>query len=181
MKKLAVFFSVLLLLGTTFAVSQPVQGKKFELGTAFSFSSFKFSDSLESDTILTLPLRFGFFIWKGLEIEPEVMLQKWEGSDAAFLLSGNLAYNFKLQGNLVPFLLAGAGLGNGLAVGPFMEGGSGINAFLLNFGGGLKYVLGNSGAIRLEYRFSRNRLTQEGFEAEIFNSHQIFLGVSVFF
>lgn len=182
MRKLAAFFSVLLLLGTTFAVGQPVAGKKFEFGTAFSFSSYKFSDSLESDTILSLPVRFGFFVWKGLEIEPELMLQKWEGSDAAYLLSGNLSYNLKLQKNLVPFILAGVGFGNGLSVGPIMEGDSEANAFLLNLGGGLKYVIGNSGAIRLEYRYTHNRLSEaEILEPEYFNSHQIFIGVSVFF
>jgi len=182
MKKFCVFLTALLFLGTTFAVSQPVPGKKFELGTAFSFSSFKFSDDTESDTLLSLPLRFGYFVWKGLEIEPELMLMKFEGSDTVYNLSGNLSYNFKTSGKLLPFVLAGAGIGNGIAIGPLMEGDSDINAFLLNFGGGVKYVIGNSGAIRLEYRFTHNRFdSADWLEAEKANSHQFFIGVSLFF
>jgi hypothetical protein len=180
MKKLCVFLVGLLFLSATFAVSQPVAGKKFELGVAFSFASFKISGGEESYTVWTLPLRVGYFVWKGLEIEPEIMLQKFEGDDLAYSLCGNLAYNFKTSENLVPFVLAGAGIGNGFSIGPLMEGASGTSAFLLNFGGGVKYVIGNSGAIRLEYRFTHNHLTEDEF-SENLNSHQVFIGVSLFF
>jgi len=180
MKKLCVFLVGLLFLGATFAASQPVAGKKFELGTSFAFSNFKFSDSTGSYTVWNLSLRLGYFVWKGLEIEPEVMLQKFEESDLAYSLCGNLAYNFKTSGNLVPFVLAGAGIGNGFSVGPIIEGDSGVTAFLLNFGGGVKYVIGNSGAIRLEYRFTRNHIT-EGDLFDNVNLHWILIGVSLFF
>jgi len=180
MKKLSVFLAVLVFLGATFAVGQPVPGKKFEFSTAFSFTSLKASGGTDSDSLLSLPVRVGFFIWKGLEIEPELVLVKFSGSDADFNLSGNLSYNFRTSGQFVPFLLAGAGFGDGFAAGPFVEGGTGINATLLNFGGGLKYVLGTSGAIRLEYRYTHNRMSK-GDLIQNLNLHQIFIGVALFF
>jgi len=182
MKKFCVFLTALLFLGTTFAVSQPVAGKKFEFGTSLSFSSFKFTDDTESDTLLSLPLRFGYFVWKGLEIEPELMLMKFKGEDTSYSLSGNLSYNFKTAGKLVPFVLAGAGIGNGFAVGPIMEGGSDLNSFLINAGAGVKYVIGTSGAVRIEYRYQHNRTDSDlWLGPEIINLHQFLIGVSLFF
>jgi len=181
MKKLCVFLAVLLFLGTTFAVSQPVPGKKFEFSTAFSFTSLKFSGDTASDTFLSLPLRVGYYIWKGLELEPELMLMKFKGSDAAFNLNGNLSYNFNISGRLKPFVLAGAGVGNGIAFGTLVEGGTSIHATLLNFGGGVKYVIGTSGAIRLEYRYTHNRMTKGDIPSNNVNLHQVFIGVALFF
>ena len=177
MKKLCVFLAVLLFLGATFAVSQPVPGKKFEFSTAFSFASMKFSEDTESTTILSLPLRVGYYIWKGLEFEPELILMKFDDSDAAYNLNGNLSYNFNTSGRLKPFLLAGAGFGNGVAYGAIVEGDTSINATLLNFGGGIKYVIGTAGAIRLEYRYTHNELA----EGETVDLHQVFIGVALFF
>jgi hypothetical protein len=181
MKKTIVFLAVFLVLGASLVMSQPVSGKKFELGTAFSFTSFKFSDSTDSDSVLSLPLRLGYFVWKGLEIEPEVMLMKFSGSEAAYHVSANLAYNFKVPGQVVPFVLGGVGVGNGFSAGPLVEGDTDVNAFLINAGGGIKYVIGKAGAIRVEYRFTSNRLSQTGFPSETVSSHQIFIGVSLFF
>jgi hypothetical protein len=177
MKKLCVFLAVLLFLGATFAVSQPVPGKKFEFSTAFSFASMKSSGDTESYTFLSLPLRVGYYIWKGLEFEPELILMKFDDSDAAYNLNGNLSYNFNTSGRLKPFLLAGAGFGNGVAYGAIVEGDPDLNATLLNFGGGVKYVIGTSGAIRLEYRYTHNELA----EGETVDLHQVFIGVALFF
>lgn len=177
MKKLCVFLAVLLFLGATFAVSQPVPGKKFEFSTAFSFASMKSSGDTESYTFLSLPLRVGYYIWKGLEFEPELILMKFDDSDAAYNLNGNLSYNFNTSGRLKPFLLAGAGFGNGVAYGAIVEGDTSINATLLNFGGGIKYVIGTAGAIRLEYRYTHNELA----EGETVDLHQVFIGVALFF
>jgi len=180
MKKIATFLTVLLLVGVTYATSQPAAGKKFEFSTAFSFTSFKFSADTESTTILSLPLRIGYFLWQGLEIETELMAMKFDDSDLGYHLSGNLSYNFK-AGQVVPFILGGAGFGNGFSAGPLVEGGTGVRAFLINAGAGVKILIGQSGAVRIEYRFTRNRLSETGFEPETINSHQIFMGLSLFF
>jgi Outer membrane protein beta-barrel domain len=181
MKKLGVFLVAILFLGVTFAASQPVPGKKFEFSTAFSFSNFKFSGDADSTTVWSLPLRVGYFVWKGLEIEPEVILLKFSHEDASYNMNGNLSYNFNASGQLKLFLLAGAGFGNGITVGPIVEGSTSTNATLLNFGGGVKYVIGNSGAFRVEYRFTRNRLSKGDLEPATVNLHQFFIGVSLFF
>jgi opacity protein-like surface antigen len=177
MKKSFAFLAVLLFLGATFAVSQPVPGKKFEFSTAFSFTSMKSGGDMgTSDTFLSLPVRVGYYIWKGLEFEPELVLMKFKAYEAAYNLNGNLSYNFNTSGHLKPFLLAGAGFGNGVAFGALVEGRTGINATLLNFGGGVKYVIGTSGAIRLEYRYTHNRMAKGNV-----NLHQVFIGVALFF
>ena len=110
MKK-AVLSFVVILFACTLVVSAQPAGKKFELGFSGSFTSFKFSYESDSTTVFNLPLRAGYYIWKGLEIEPELMLTKAEGADAGFILAANLAYNFNLKGNLRPFVLAGIGAG----------------------------------------------------------------------
>ncbi len=181
MKRFYALLIVLLFLGATSAISQPVPGKKFELGTAFSFSSFKTSGSTESDSFLSIPLRFGYFVWRGLEIEPELMLAKFSPGDAHFNLSGNLSYNFKTAGPLVPFLLAGAGFGDGFAVGPLVEGSTSTTATLLNGGGGVKYVIGGTAAVRAEYRYTHNRMKKGGLLIQNLNVHQFFVGISLFF
>jgi opacity protein-like surface antigen len=181
MRKVCAVLSVILFLGAALAMSQPVPGKKFEFSTAFSFSSFKVSGGTDSDSLLMIPLRFGYFVWKGLEIEPELTLAKFSPGDAHFNLSGNLSYNFKTAGSLVPFLLAGAGFGDGFAVGPLVEGSTSATATLLNGGGGVKYVIGNTAAIRAEYRYTHNRMKKGDLLSQNFNIHQFFIGVALFF
>ena len=182
MKKLFTFLAALLFLGATLVMSQPVPGKKFELSTAISFTSFKISGDSNSESILILPVRFGYYIWKGLEIEPELALSKFSpGGHVDFNLSGNLAYNFKTSGEFVPFLLAGAGFGNGYAAGPVVSSGTDITATLLNFGGGVKYVLGKMAAIRAEYRYTHNRLEKGSSLIQNLNLHQFFVGIAIFF
>jgi len=68
-KLLRVFLFVLLVfffIGGTFA--QPVKGKRFELSTSASMWNVKYEGE-ETETVFNLPLRIGFFITKGLEIE----------------------------------------------------------------------------------------------------------------
>jgi len=180
MKKLLVFLAVLLVLGATFAASQPVPGKKFELSGSFALGGSNFGGG-ESQTVLHLPVRFGFFIWKGLEIEPELFLQALfldEGSRASYNLRANVAYHFGTSKPLVPFVLAGLGTGNGLAIGPGMERlGTGVT--LLNLGGGGKYVIGKLVAIRIEYRFTHYWVNK--FESGWVNTHELLAGFGIFF
>lgn len=191
MKK-AVLGLVVVLFVCTLAVSAQPVGKKFELGFSGSFTSFKFSYESDSTTVFNLPLRAGYYIWKGLEIEPELMLTKAEGADAGFILAANLAYNFNLKGNLRPFVLAGIGFGNGFTVANIAEGDSDVNATVVNLGLGIKYLIGNSAALRLEYRYTHDHMKydyvieaitiqQAENGTENVNSHQILAGVSIFF
>jgi opacity protein-like surface antigen len=180
MKKALVILTVFFFLGGLVAAAQPA-GKKWEVGGSISFTSFKFSGAEESDSVFNLPVRVGYFIWQGLEIEPEVMYTKFSGSDAGWLLSANVAYNFKMSHPILPFILGGVGFGNGFTYAGVAEGDPDLNAFVYQFGVGAKFLIGSSAAFRLEYRFSHNRLTEEGFTPENLNAHQFLLGVSVFF
>ena len=181
MKKLGVFLVTLLFLGATLAISQPVPGKKFELGTSISFTSVKISGFTGSDTYLILPVRFGCYIWKGLEIEPELLITSVHPGDTGFDLSGNVAYHFKVGGPLVPFVLGGVGFGNGYSTGPIVASSTDVTATLINAGAGAKYIIGKVGAIRMEYRYTHNRLSKGGALLENLNLHQIFVGLSIFF
>ena len=189
MKKLCVFLAVLLFLGATFAASQPVPGKKFELGTSMNFFSLKWENAdgySDSWTVLNVPIRFGWYVWKGLAIEPEVILTIPIGEDMgdmAYFAGVNLAYNFKTKGKLVPFIGGSAGFGNGIPYMGLVEGGSGEK--VTAFGGlaGVKYLLGNIAAIRAEYRLLRydwNDANDPDYD-ETGTIHQILVGLSIFF
>jgi hypothetical protein len=181
MKKSAVFFVVLFFVGATLAMGQPVPGKKFELGTSISFTSVSLSGYSGSDTYLIMPVRFGYYVWKGLEIEPELLITSVHPGHTGFNLSGNVAYNFKVAGKFVPFVLGGAGFGNGYASGPIVSSSTDVTATLINGGAGVKYVLGTIAAVRMEYRYTHNRLSKGDTLVQNMSFHQIFLGLSIFF
>lgn len=179
MKKLLVLTFIGLIALALTAWAQP-EGKKWELGIGFDYSSVKGSESSEAFDILTIPLRLGYYLWKGLEVEPELFLMKVEDSDMGYLFNLNGVYNFKTAGSIRPFLLAGVGITNGIKIGYVMEADNEVNGFVINAGAGLKYLVGNSAAIRFEYRYMHNRLKDMDI-TENFNSHQFLIGVSVFF
>lgn len=189
MKKVCVFLAVLLFLGATFALSQPVPGKKFELGTSVNFYSVKYEygDGYSgSFTILNVPIRFGWFAWKGLEIEPEITLTLPMGDDkgdAAYFAGVNLAYNFTTSGKLVPFVGGSAGFGNGIPYMGWVEGSSGEK--VTAFGGlaGVKFLIGNIAAIRAEYRLLSYTWKDDidPLYDETGTIHRILVGLSVFF
>ena len=185
MKKLCVSLALLLVLGATFVAAQPFEGKKFELGTGIhlwnhSYDSGEFSDSW---TLLNIPVRFGWFIWKGLQIEPEVIFTIPIGEskgDMTYFLSGHLVYNFKASPKLVPFIGGGAGIGNGIPFLGWVEGGSDANTWSIDGLAGVKYLVGNSAALRAEYRFMRYDYESE-WSDETGNIHQFMIGLSIFF
>lgn len=158
--------------------AQPVQGKKFEFSTSASFWNIKYKDEVDSTTMFNLSLRLGLFIYKGFEIEPELFLTIPEdGEDTGCLFLGNLTYNFNVSGKVVPFLLAGVGYGNGLRFFSWVwDIDEGITA--LNFGGGIKYIIGNSAAIRIEYRFTKYSGEDDWYDR---TDNNAFLGLSIFF
>ena len=186
MKKVCVFLAVLLFLGATFALSQPVPGKRFELGTSVSFYSVKYEYAdgfTNSWTVLSVPIRFGWFVWKGLEVEPELILTIPMGKDrsaTAHFLQANVAYNFETSGKFVPFIGGSAGFGNGI---PNMGWSSGDKATAFGALAGVKYLLGNIAAIRAEYRlfwYNWKDFVNPDFD-ETGTVHQILIGLSVFF
>ncbi|NPV84231.1 MAG: porin family protein [Candidatus Aminicenantes bacterium] len=168
------------LVALVLTASARTEGKKWELGVGFDYSSVKSSGSTEAFDILTIPLRLGYYLWKGLEVEPELFLMKVEDSDMGYLFNLNGVYNFKTASSFRPFLLVGVGITNGVKIGYLMEADNEFNGFVFNAGAGLKYLVGNAAAIRFEYRYLHNRLKDMDI-TENFNSHQFLIGVSVFF
>jgi opacity protein-like surface antigen len=206
MKKTIVVLAVLLLLSTAvMAANGPVEGKKFEFSTglAFSIQRYHYDDGWkENYTIFQIPLRVGYFIWKGLEFEPELILtaERYKEYDpdgilaysdhqTGYLLSGNLVYNFTLNSpRMIPFILAGYGFGNGDLEGTDVDQyESGAKNSLLNLGAGIKYTFGNIAALRFEYRFRGGtvKYTSTGDGTYTYtdkiNYHTVLLGISLFF
>jgi opacity protein-like surface antigen len=188
MKKLFVLLVVLFAAGAAFAADRPVDGKKFEASTAIHYYSFKESGSSGSYGYLYVPLRFGWYIWKGLEIEPEVDVQFPLGSmhdyyDVSYVLSTSVFYNFKVGKKFVPFVGGGAGFGNGMPYPQYgqLYGDSAVDTSEWHVGCGVKYLLTNSVALRAEYRYNRYRYEYEGSSVYHFNIHQVLAGLSFFF
>jgi opacity protein-like surface antigen len=191
-----------LVFGVVFAASQPVDGKRFELSTGLSFEAYSYhypgepAGYSDTETYINLPIRFGWYIWKGLEFEPELMLTKYHShevypgyyddkyNETGWMLSGNLLYNFRLnQSHFMPFILAGFGFGNGIPYAGYVERyDPGAKATTPNLGVGLKYLIGNSAALRLEYRYRRFRINDpDEEEIDHITSNTIILGLSLFF
>jgi len=203
MKKISVLLAFLLVFGVAFAASQPVEGKKFEVSTGISFEAYSYRPSgapagySSTSSYFNIPVRFGWFFWKGLELEPEVMLSFYHSSynsgtgysssysETGDILSANLLYNFKLKNShFVPFVLAGFGFGNAV---PYMNYAekieSGAKSSTPNFGVGVKYLFGNIAALRLEYRYRNFRITYsgEGTTTDHIILNSIILGICLFF
>lgn len=157
--------------------AQPVEGKKFEFSTSASMWNVRIEGATETETVFNIPVRIGLYIFKGLEIEPELFLTIPEDGDGTgILLLGNLAYNFKASEKVNLFVLGGFGFGNS-AQSFSIAFDYDENVTALNFGGGLKFLVGNSAAIRFEYRFT-------SFSAEgdhIRTDNNLYFGVSIFF
>ena len=141
----------------SWALAQPYAGKRFEFSTAASVSNIKYADADDSTTIFNLHLRLGVFLWKGLQLEPEILLTVPEndyGEDTTgVIFVGNILYNFNIAGKVVPFILAGAGYGNAQKLLSWAaDWDAGIS--VLNFGLGIKYFLSPSAALRIDYRFT---------------------------
>jgi opacity protein-like surface antigen len=201
MKKTIVVLAVLFLLSTAASAAVgPVEGKKFEFSTGFAFAVQKYdygNGYKDTYTYFVVPFRLGYFLWKGLEFEPEFLLTaehyKWTppegtaitGHNTGWLLSGNLLYNFKMKSpRLIPFVLAGYGFGNGDLEGTDIDQyDTGSKTSLLNLGAGIKYLFGNIAALRFEYRFRGGTLkyTNEDTYTDKVQYHQVLLGLSLFF
>jgi opacity protein-like surface antigen len=191
MKKLGIGLILLLAVSVAFSTAQTAAGKRFELGTSISYYNIKFDDDPEgSISYLNIPVRFGFYIWNGLEFEPEFQLfvpMGDDGGDTTYFVTGKLLYNFELGGGFVPLLGGGAGIGNGIPFLGIIEGGSDTKSFAFFGLAGFKYMIGNSAALRVEYRFNRisweypDFIDPEVTYKEWANLHNVLVGVSLFF
>lgn len=134
-------------------LAQPRKGYK-EVSASPSFWSVNEKEGDESQQLLNIPVRVGYFVTSRLEIEPEFILTiPGEGEGPGILIMGNLAYNFPAEDNVYPFFLLGIGFGNSVNVLSFAAD-QDISVTAFNFGLGLKASINSSVALRAEYRFT---------------------------
>jgi len=163
--------------------AQAGKGKRFEFSTSASIWNVKWTGE-ESSTLINVPLRLGVFLFKGLELEPELSLTiPEESEDTGILVLGNISYNFSVSERVLPFVLAGIGYGNAV---PALGWAWDVEEKVIpvNFGAGVKAFVGDSAAIRLEYRFTKFYEADQGLfktEGDVRTDHNFFVGISLFF
>jgi opacity protein-like surface antigen len=144
---------LILLVASSSLLAQPREGKNKELSLSGSYQSYSSGSSSGGSGALLISPRLGFFVHKGLELEPELLFMAGSGSDPVYMVNGNISYNFISAGKGVPFLLIGYGIANTV---PFFNVPFTRTDFMvgvLNVGGGVKAFLQENIAIRFEYRF----------------------------
>jgi hypothetical protein len=138
-------------------LAQPREGKTKELGLSGMYQNYSTGSSSGNTSALLISPRLGFFVVEGLELEPELFLLFPSSGDPVYVLNGNVSYNFKPDGNTLPFILLGYGYANTV---PFLniplvktDFGVGV----LNLGAGIKAFLEEDIAVRFEYRYQQFR------------------------
>ena len=175
-----------LLMCGALAHAQPGTGGSKELSISGSYQNISSGGSSGSGAFLLSP-RLGFFVYEGLEIEPEVLLMFASGSEPVYMVNGNVSYNFVNAGKGVPFILAGYGIANTVPTFGVPLLSTGFRVSVLNIGAGVKAFLRENIALRVEYRFQRftggeQRTSIIGFsytsDLDI-NIHSVQFGISV--
>jgi hypothetical protein len=159
--------------------SAQIERGRHELSGQVSFMIRSAEGSSSSFDALTVSARYGYFITNALEFEPELMFGKYKSSDPGFIVSMNLAYNIggsNPDNRTVPFLLAGGGVANTfiwLPNAPYIS--LDDTHEVINAGAGIKVLLTNQIALRLEYRYRRFFMSRD------IHHHDLFIGLSAFF
>jgi opacity protein-like surface antigen len=139
------------------ATAQLKKGQ-MELSLSAAFMGVKESGE-DLSTAFNLSTRFGYFLSREFEVEPEIIFSSYGGDgNPGIILSGNFLYNFpnQKQFGAFPFFLAGLGWANSLHYFNQMNFGEvDRNYIFLNLGVGLKSFISKSAALRVEYRFQR--------------------------
>jgi hypothetical protein len=172
----------------------PLRRGAVELSTAASFSSSSSSDGDDegSVSVLNVPLRVGYMVIRRLELEAEGQLTHVSYDDDSLTghqLGGHALYHFG-EGKVVPFILAGASVGDSADFFGLLVGGEDQTITSLRAGAGFKAFLGRRAAFRAEYRFLRYSLKESTFDFESAaereetvhpTQHRFFAGLSIFF
>jgi len=158
--------------------AQAANGKRFEFSTSISIwealAGWAF-DLLQAN--IDVPTRFGFYVYKGLEFEPELFLTfPAQTGEIGILAFGNVAYNWPLSREARFFVLGGVGIANGAQVySSAVDRQNGVLA--LDLGAGVKRMIAKSMAARLEYRFISYSVPA----SRNWNDHTFLAGISIFF
>jgi hypothetical protein len=181
MINLKTLFLTLLIVVLSFATVMPQTriGDK-ELSLSATFMSRKAAEEKESYSIFNMPVRVGFLVTNGTELEPELILSSYKDKKVGYILSGNIVYNVNPSDpNLrwVPFVLGGFGFANSelALVDVATPGTAGELWTTLNFGAGVKIFLSKPVALRIEYRYHKF------FKDTDVTFQNIYVGFSIFF
>jgi len=143
------------------------------------------SSTSDAQGYVVVGVRPAIYVIDGLSIEPEFLWTAIENLPPVFSISGNLSYTVSLEEskNFKPFVLAGYGVGNGVPLARmlFFRQSDALDISLLNLGAGVKAFFSEAFALRAEYRYQRHGYTTSGGTDITWNTHNIFLGFSVFF
>ena len=183
--KTVVLAATLLLLFCSTALWGMESGDTEFSGSA-SYMSVKPEWAEEGVWYLNMAARVGIFLTPVFEIEPELMMSKWQESDLGHILSCNLIVNMAPSGhdNPVAFLLGGAGFSNTtlyLPGIPYPNIGRSPD-LIINVGGGLKVFAMDNVAMRVEYRYQRfmDVTTGDGGFRGDMSYHLLLVGFSIF-
>lgn len=157
-----------------------------ELSTAASFTSSKDEGGDENFTVLNLPVRAGVFLTRSLSAEGELGLSRVSyggNSSTGVLFSGSMLYHLRPAARTTPFLIAGAGIGNGFEyLGVVADSDTTVKT--LHAGGGIKARIGDSAAFRVEYRFTHATAGRDSNfvlgGGSALNNHRVLIGLSIF-
>ena len=143
----------------TLLIAQPREGKNKELSLSGSYQNYSSENSSESAGALLVSPRLGFFVFEGLELEPELLFMFPSGSEPVYMANGNVSYNFISHsisgGKGVPFILLGYGIANTVPFFNVPMTRTDFSIGVLNLGGGVKAFIRNDIAIRIEYRYQK--------------------------
>jgi len=148
-------YAVIIIVIATSLFAQPSESRNRELSFSGSYQNYSSGSGSGSTGALLLSSRLGFFVYEGLELEPELLFMIASGTDPVYMLNGNVSYNFISENKTTPFLLLGYGLANTVPYFgvPMMR--SEFKVGVLNIGLGVKIFLKEDIAIRVEYRFQK--------------------------
>lgn len=189
MKKQMLLTAVLVLAAVSIGQTQELT-HKVELSVGGSFQAWRVEGYEETMHLLSVPVRAGYFVTREFELEAEGIVSGWDEQLAGetqlvFVASANAVYNVRIQNSphLRPFVLAGIGVTDsyfppvGNAV--LLEDADGSSRLVTNLGAGMKTLLGDRAAFRVEYRYQHFASDEtEGVPA--WTSHTLQMGVSLF-
>lgn len=161
------------LCGFSYAVADVEQGT-VEISTAASIHVLAASG--QTETLLNIPVRLGWFTSANVSVEAEFIATIVENNDAGLIASGLVVFHIPSSAQTKPFILIGYGMANSIHLaGVLAAGDRGETVGVVNLGAGFKSFLGEHVAFRVEYRYQRF-----DFSYQAINSHLFFTGVSLF-
>jgi hypothetical protein len=147
-------------------IKNPFQGGDLELNFLLDAGMFSkgggFANQSHSSTYFYFSVLPGFFLTEGLSIEPEINLLAVQDVRPGISIIPNISYTYLIPNERTAiYIKAGYGISNSLAfLGIPMRYGD-MNIGIFNTGFGIKYLISNSAALRIEINYKRSSYEEE--------------------